>query len=79
MIGTRSASLAPADLAAKAEALRAEGGAVLLISTELDEVLGLADRVVALVRGRFVPVPGGADAAALGAILLGEGPAGAAA
>jgi simple sugar transport system ATP-binding protein len=53
-------------------ALRASGGAVLLISTELDEVLALSDRVLALVRGRFVPVPPGADAAAIGAILLGE-------
>jgi simple sugar transport system ATP-binding protein len=53
-------------------ALRAAGGAVLLVSTELDEVLSLSDRVVALVRGRFVPVPAGADAAVLGAILLGE-------
>jgi general nucleoside transport system ATP-binding protein len=32
-------------------ARRAAGGAVLLISAELDEVLALADRVVALVRG----------------------------
>ncbi len=54
-------------------ALRASGGAVLLVSTELEEVLSLADRVVALVEGRFVPVPGGADAAALGSILLGDG------
>jgi len=45
---------------------------VLLLSTELDEVLALSDRVVALVRGRFVPVPAGARAATLGAILLGE-------
>lgn len=60
-------------------ALRAAGGAVLLISTELDEVLALADRVVALVRGAFVAVPPGADAAALGAILLGSPHGGAAA
>ncbi|MCC6639902.1 MAG: ATP-binding cassette domain-containing protein [Deltaproteobacteria bacterium] len=52
-------------------ALRAAGGAVLLISTELDEVLGLSDRAVALVRGRFVALPQGADAAAIGAVLLG--------
>ncbi len=59
--------------------LRAAGGAVLLISTELDEVLALADRVVALVRGVFVAVPPDADAAALGAILLGPAAGGAAA
>jgi simple sugar transport system ATP-binding protein len=60
-------------------ALRAAGGAVLLVSTELDEVLSLSDRVVALVRGRFVPVPPGADLSVLGAILLGEAGAGVAA
>jgi simple sugar transport system ATP-binding protein len=52
--------------------LRTEGAAVLLVSTELDEVLALSDRVVALVEGRLVPVPASADRAALGAILLGE-------
>jgi simple sugar transport system ATP-binding protein len=54
-------------------ARRAAGGAVLLISAELDEVLALADRVVALVRGELRAVPPGADRAAIGAILLGEG------
>jgi general nucleoside transport system ATP-binding protein len=53
-------------------ALRARGSAILLVSTELEEVLGLADRVLALVRGRLVPVPAGADRDAIGAILLGE-------
>jgi simple sugar transport system ATP-binding protein len=52
--------------------LRAAGSAILLVSTELEEVLALADRVLALVRGRLVPVPPGADAEAIGAILLGE-------
>jgi len=54
-------------------ARRAEAGAVLLVSTELDEVLFLADRVVALVEGGIVPVPREADRAALGAILLSGG------
>jgi ABC-type uncharacterized transport system ATPase subunit len=53
-------------------ALQAAGSAILLISTELDEVLGLAGRVLALVRGRLLPVPAGADREALGALLLGE-------
>jgi simple sugar transport system ATP-binding protein len=53
-------------------ARRAAGGAVLLISSELDEVLALADRVVALVRGELRAVPPGADRAAIGAILLGD-------
>jgi len=53
-------------------ALRAAGSAILLVSTELDEVLALSDRVLALVRGRLLPVPQGADREAIGAILLGE-------
>jgi len=53
-------------------ALRAGGSAILLVSTELDEVLALGDRVLALVRGRLVAVPPGADREAIGAILLGE-------
>ncbi len=52
-------------------ARRDAGTAVLLISTELDEVLELSDRVVALVRGRVVAVPDGADRAEIGEILLG--------
>ncbi len=53
-------------------ALRAAGAAVLLISSELDEVMALSDRLFALVRGELWPVPAGADRAALGAILLGR-------
>jgi general nucleoside transport system ATP-binding protein len=53
-------------------ALRAASGAVLLVSTELEEVLLLADRVLALVEGRLLPVPEGADRAVLGALLLGR-------
>jgi len=52
---------------------RDAGAGVLLISTELDEVLALADRTVALVRGAIVPVPPGSDRGTLGALLLGEG------
>ncbi len=53
-------------------ALREAGAAVLLVSTDLDEVLALADRRRALVSGRVVPIPDGADRAAIGAILLGR-------
>lgn len=53
-------------------ALRAAAGGVLLVSTELDEVLLLSDRVLALVAGCLLAVPEGADRAALGAILLGR-------
>jgi len=52
---------------------REAGAAVLLISTELDEALALADRVVAIVRGEIVAVPPGAGRAEIGATLLGEG------
>ena len=52
--------------------LRAGGAAVLLVSTELDEVLALADRRVALVEGEVVSIPDDADRAAIGAILLGR-------
>jgi simple sugar transport system ATP-binding protein len=52
--------------------LRAAGAAVLLVSTELDELLTLADRLVALVRGRIVAVPPAAGRERIGAILLGE-------
>jgi simple sugar transport system ATP-binding protein len=51
--------------------VRREGGAVLLVSTELEEVLVLADRVVALVGGRLLPAPPDVDRAGLGALLLG--------
>jgi simple sugar transport system ATP-binding protein len=51
---------------------RAAGAAILLISTELDEVMELSDRLVALVRGALVPIPAGADRAEIGAVLLGE-------
>jgi simple sugar transport system ATP-binding protein len=53
-------------------ARRAAGGATLLVSTELDEVLALADRCLALVEGRLRPIPDGSDRAAIGAILLGR-------
>jgi simple sugar transport system ATP-binding protein len=54
-------------------AVRARGGGVLLISTELDEVLALADRITVLARGRLHPVSRRADRAEIGAVMLGEG------
>ncbi len=54
--------------------LRARGGGVLLVSTELDEVLALADRVVVMARGRVNPVAHGAGRAEIGAIMLGGTP-----
>jgi len=67
------------DLAATAavrEELRREvraGTAVLLISTELDEVLELGMRIAVLFRGQLLPVaPGAHTRAAIGQLMLGE-------
>jgi general nucleoside transport system ATP-binding protein len=38
---------------------RREGRAILLLSTDLDEVLALSDRIVVMVRGTCVAVPPG--------------------
>lgn len=60
--------------------LRDSGAAVLLISSDLDEVLELSDRIAVLVRGRIVGhFNGGAEAAAVGACMTGGDQAGAAA
>ncbi len=66
---------------------RAHGTAILLISEDLDEILGIADRVAVIYEGRISqPVPAaGADVAELGLLMTGAvhidgpvGPAGAA-
>jgi simple sugar transport system ATP-binding protein len=52
--------------------LRDSGAAVLLISSDLDEVLELSDRIAVLVQGRIVGhFNGGAEAAAVGACMTG--------
>ena len=44
---------------------------VVLISTDLDEILELADRIVVMVRGRIVPtLPGERSPAAIGRLML---------
>ncbi len=51
------------DISAAAEVARmvrefaAEGGAVILISTDLDEIFDLADRIAVISRGRLIEVP----------------------
>ena len=58
-------------------AMRDAGGAVLLVSSELDEVLALADRVLVMDRGRVVgelPIAQCSEAA-LGRLMGGAGPA----
>jgi simple sugar transport system ATP-binding protein len=53
-------------------AFRERGGGVLLISSDLDEVLALSDRVGVLYRGRLrVLPPGEATAARVGEIMVG--------
>ncbi len=51
---------------------RDNGTPVIIVSTELDEVLALADRIVVLYRGRIVgTVPGGTDRDVLGLMMAG--------
>jgi simple sugar transport system ATP-binding protein len=51
---------------------RNKGKAVVLISTELDEVLALADRIAVMYRGQIVGfVEAGADRAKLGQMMAG--------
>ncbi len=51
---------------------RDSGAAVILVSTELDEVLGLADRIAVMYRGKIIgEVPGGTDADTVGLLMAG--------
>jgi general nucleoside transport system ATP-binding protein len=51
---------------------RDNGAAVVVISTELDEVLGLADRIGVMYRGKIIgETPGGADAGEIGLLMAG--------
>lgn len=52
-------------------AMRARGGAVLLVSTELDEILALSDRIGVLTRGRLHALPPGANRSEIGVAMLG--------
>ena len=53
-------------------AVRDEGTPVLLVSSELDEVLALADRIAVMYRGRIVGVvPAGTSRDALGLMMAG--------
>ncbi|HEX5631776.1 MAG TPA: ATP-binding cassette domain-containing protein [Gemmatimonadales bacterium] len=54
----------------------AQGLAVLVHSTDLDEVLALGHKVVVMARGRLVEVPHGATRAEVGRLMLGAGPTG---
>jgi len=54
---------------------RDNGAAVVVISTELDEVLGLADRIGVMYRGKIIgEMPAGADAGQIGLLMAGQVP-----
>ena len=54
---------------------RDNGAAVVLVSSELDEVLGLADRIGVMYRGRIIgEVPAGTDAERVGMLMAGSVP-----
>jgi ABC-type uncharacterized transport system ATPase subunit len=55
-------------------AYRDDGGAILLLSTELEEILALADRIAVIVGGRFIRILDVAEANAerLGLLMAGE-------
>ncbi len=58
-------------------ALRDEGAAIVLVSVELEEVLGLSDRIMAMNAGKLVGIIDRADAdeQTLGLMMAGIGPA----
>jgi len=52
---------------------RDTGTAVVLVSTELDEVRGLADRIAVMYRGRIIgELPAGAEAEEIGLLMAGQ-------
>jgi ABC-type uncharacterized transport system ATPase subunit len=58
-------------------ATRDSGVPVIVVSTELDEVVALADRIAVMYRGKFVGiVPGNTSREVLGLMMAGEVPAG---
>lgn len=68
---TRGLDLAAAAAVhARLRAAAASGCAVLLASTDLDEVLAVGTRVVVAARGRLLEAPPGADRDAIGALML---------
>jgi simple sugar transport system ATP-binding protein len=54
---------------------RDNGAAVIVVSSELDEVLGLADRIGVMYRGRIIgEVPAGTDPEEIGLLMAGNAP-----
>ena len=58
---------------ARLRAVADAGAAVVLHSSDLDEVIALADRVVVMAGGRLYAVPDRRDRAAIGALMLAGG------
>ena len=71
-LDVRATALAHRTLRAAA----ANGAAVLVYSTDLDEVLALGGRILVIANGRLVEAPGGADRAAIGRLMLARSGAG---
>jgi general nucleoside transport system ATP-binding protein len=64
---------AAAEIQARLRAAADGGAAVLFYSTDLDEVLAVADRIVVASRGTLTEVSPGAGRAEIGGLMLGEG------
>ncbi len=58
------------EMHAQLRALRDRGAAILLVSSDLDEAIALADRILVLYRGRLTEAPKGADRETIGLLLL---------
>ena len=64
---------ATAEVHARLRAAARQGVAVILYSTDLDEVLELGERVLVVRAGRVTEAPAGADRRRVGAMMLGVG------
>ena len=65
----------PPDGGFSASGSLANGAAVVLISSELDEVLGLADRIGVMYRGKILgEVPAGTSPEEIGLLMAGNPP-----
>lgn len=64
---------ATAEVYDRLRAAAAAGAAVLVHLPDLDELLGVADRILVLAQGELIPVPEGAGREAIGRAMLGAG------
>ena len=56
--------------------MRNAGGAVLVVSSDLDELLAISDRILVMFEGRIVGemLAGDTDTAAIGLMMAGQNP-----